>query len=633
MPAHHTCRRSILGIRAALASALLAFSLLSAATASAQKPMCHAMGTRDLTSPDKLPAPEKISGVGNVHLKITATPEAQIWFEQGLNLYHDFWDYESARAFQQAVRIDPNCAMCQWGLYLALSMRSPGDPYAAEALKKAVSLKNRARKNERLYIEAANAGADEHLSRGRAGGDEESGEVKILRKLVKQSPHDIHARILLAWALGDGYDDDGKPKKGTQEALSMFRGILKEEPENSAANHYWIHVVESSPQPEQALHSAEILGRLAPASGHMVHMPGHIFFRTGDYATAAKSFAASTVADETYMQAQHVGVDDDWNYVHNLMYAIANLMEEGRLADATQLSAKLKGARGESSATLYIWSPRDSIARIDPRLPVALRAADWPRVLEMVKTSLAPPAPLTNLAFLWYSLTEFATGMQALESHDVAKAEESSRGLDAQLWRASERVKEEDAAKEKEKKKDDDAKKMLIMPDANGKALVSNLSIMSLELRAGILVEKKQIEEAKKLYAQAAKEEKDLGYHEPPAYIRPVGETQAAALLSVSDFPAAKAAYQQALTERPNSGYPLFGLALTEEKSGNHQAASTAYTTFLNSWHHADSTLPQLTHAKSFVAARAVATDNMECGAPAPLLQSNQIHPADPTSK
>jgi tetratricopeptide (TPR) repeat protein len=611
MPArHYSCSRPKSGIRAAITSAALALTL-STTVALAQKPMCHAMGTRELAPPDKLPTPEKLSGIGNVHLKITGTPEAQAWFDQGLNLYHDFWDYESARAFEQAVRVDPNCAMCQWGLYIALSMRSPDDPYAGDALKRAVVLKNHAGKNERLYIEASDAGAKEHLSRGRANGDEESEEVKTLRKLVKRSPHDTHARIMLAWAVDEGYDDDGNPKKGTKEALAMFQAILKEEPENSAANHYWIHVVESGPHPEQALHSAEILGRLAPTSGHMVHMPGHIFFRTGDYATADKSFSASTVADESYMQAQHVGVDDDWNYVHNLMYGIANLMEEGRLADATQLSAKLKGARGESSATLYIWSPRDSIARIDPRLPVALRSADWPRVLEMVKDSPAPPAPLTNLAFLSESLTDFATGMHALESHDVEQAEDASRSLDAQLWRATARMKDEDAAKDKEKKNDDDKKKVMIMPDATTKPLVSNLSIMSLELRAGILLEKKQTEAAKNLYVQAAREEKDLGYHEPPAYIRPVGETEAAALLSVSDYAGAKTAYQRALTERPNSGYPLYGLALTEEKSGNAQGASTGYTVFLKSWSQADQTLPQLTHAHSYLAGQsAQATSN-----------------------
>ena len=74
---------------------------------------------------------------------------------------------------------------------------------------------------------------------------------------------------------------------------------------------------------------------------------------------------------------QHVQPDDDWNYVHNLMYAIASLMEEGKLKDATALSMTLTGARGELDSTLYIYQPRDSISRVDPRLPVALRTADW----------------------------------------------------------------------------------------------------------------------------------------------------------------------------------------------------------------------------------------------------------------
>jgi tetratricopeptide (TPR) repeat protein len=605
MPARYLCSRPKSGIRTAITASFLALALST--TALAQKPMCHAMGTRDEVAPDKLPAPQKLTGIGNVHLKISAAPEVQMWFDQGLNLYYDFWDYESARAFQQTIRIDSSCAMCYWGLYLAQSMRNSEDPYAIEALKKAVSLKNHASKNERLYIEAADAG--EKASRdpnNRSSDDEESDEIKILRKLVKRSPRDTHARMLLGWSLLDGYDDDGKPKKGTIEGLAILQAVLKEEPENSAANHFWIHAVEASPKPEQAEHSAEILGRLAPTSGHMVHMPGHIFYRMGEYATADKSFAASTVADETYMKSQNVSVDDDWNYVHNLMYAIASLMEEGRLADATQLSAKLKGARGESRATLYIQSSRDSISRLDPRLPVALRTADWSHVLEMLKAAPAQPAPLTNLAFLSESLADFATGMQALESHNVTQSENSSRLLDAQLWRVSERMKDEDAAKNKEKK-NDDKKQQMIMPDATAKSLINNLSIMSLELRAGILVEKKQIEVAKNLYAQAAREEKDLGYREPPAYIRPVGETEAAALLSVSDFAAAKTAYQQALIERPKSGYPLFGLALTEEKSGNANAASAAYTAFLKSWPQADQSLPQLTHAKQFVDGHAVA--------------------------
>ena len=73
---------------------------------------CHPMEMRDETPPEQLPAPQRMTGIGNAQIQITATPEAQMWFNQGLNLLHDFWDYESARAFEQSVRVDPECAMC-----------------------------------------------------------------------------------------------------------------------------------------------------------------------------------------------------------------------------------------------------------------------------------------------------------------------------------------------------------------------------------------------------------------------------------------------------------------------------------------------------------------------------------------
>jgi hypothetical protein len=570
----------------------------------------HVMGppqTVDEMPPEKYPVPEKLAGIGNVHIKITATPEAQIWFDQGLNLYHDFWDYESVRAFEQGVRVDPQCAMCNWGLYLALTFRrSATKQFADQALAKAASLKGRASKAERLYIEATQAEHDADQNndgkKGR-GKTDESKDVQLWRKLVKTAPHDTQARIFLAEALMEGYDDEGNPKAGTKEALAILQGVLMDEPENSAANHYWIHAVEASPKPEQALHSAEILGRLAPASGHMVHMPGHIFYRTGDYAAADKSFTASTHADESYMEAKHVTVDDDWNYVHNLMYRIANLMEEGRLAEATELSAKLRNARGQLSATLYLGSPRDGISRLDPRLPVALRTADWALTLELLKGT-NPSEMHPNLIFLARQLGDFAAGMQALELHELAKAEAASQRLDADLWRVSQRIKEEEATKEKDKSKKEDerAPKNVLMPDARAKPLVDSLSIMSLELRAGLLAAKGNVEEAKKLFAEAARQEKDLGYREPPGYIRPVGETQAAALVNASAWADAKAAYQKVLVERPKSGFPLYGLALTSEKSGDVKSAAVAYAAFVSAWKNADASLPQLAHAQAFLA-------------------------------
>jgi hypothetical protein len=348
-------------------------------------------------------------------------------------------------------------------------------------------------------------------------------------------------------------------------------------------------------------------------------MPGHIFYRTGDYAHAKESFAASMKADEAYMQAQKVQVDDDWNYVHNLMYAIANLMELGEFNEATALSAKLKGARGELENTLYPWSPRDAMSRLDPRLPVALRSADWASVLALLKTS-EPPAALPNLQFLARQLNQFALGMQALADHDTSRAEVASAEFDAGLWRISQRLKEEEEnakAMEKENVKDKDQKKLdagppklQVMPDAMPKPLVSNLSIMSLELRAGLLVANKQTAGAKKLYARAAQEEKELGYREPPAFLQPVGETEAAAFMTDSDSADAKAAYTSALVDRPRSGFPLFGIALASEQAGDTTAATAEYAEFLAAWKSADSDLPQLAHARAYLSSHGMAPAN-----------------------
>jgi tetratricopeptide (TPR) repeat protein len=582
---------------------MLAFCLFlgSSPQVLAQNAMpCHTMGTREEIPPEKLPPPQKLSGIGNSHIQITATPEAQMWFDQGLNLLHDFWDYESVRAFEQGVRVDPNCAMCYWGIYHAeLFTHSNAKYYARQALAKAVSLKKQVGEAERLYIEAAEKSEKD----GKRNGGSKA--TKVYRKLVKKYPSDLQARIFLAESVGDGYDDDGNPNVGQKEEIAILQGVMKQDPDNSAANHYWIHAVEASLHPEQALHSAEILGRLAPTSGHMVHMPGHIFYRTGDYASAKNSFAASIEADEHYMQSQHVDVDNDWNYVHNLMYAIANLLEAGQLEEATTLSAKLSKARGELENTLYPWSTRDAISRLDPRLPVALRAADWKSATQFLQSS-NPPDTLPNLQFLKRQLSSFAEGMQALDDRSLSQAETASAAFDAELQKANANFKEQQAKNKKQKNtnnSDASPPKLPVMPDVYTKPLLSNLSIMSLELRAAVLVEKKQNADAKKLFAQSAKEEKDLGYHEPPAYVRPAAEAEAAAFLSASDWSSAQSAYKQALADRPRSGFPLYGIALAAEKSGDASAAAAAYNDFLSAWKSADPNLPQLTHARAYVAA------------------------------
>jgi tetratricopeptide (TPR) repeat protein len=560
---------------------------------------CHAgMQMKALPAPESLPAPVKMTGIGNSHLTITATPEAQAWFNQGLTLLHDFWDYESERAFEQGVRVDPQCAMCYWGLYQALMFRN-GEPnaYTQQALANAVRLKPHVSKHEQLYIDASSASDEAVKAAGPDDDPDTAKETAIWRQIVKQYPNDLQAKLFLAGTLRNGYDDNGEPKKKQKEHIALIQEVLKAAPDDSAANHYWIHAVEASPHPEQAIKSAALLASLAPSSGHMVHMPGHIYYRVGDYAQAEHWFAASTAVEEQYQREQHVAVDDDWNYVHNLMYAIANLMEQGKMQEATALSAKLSGARGQFAPTLYIQSPRDDMARLDPLLPVALRTGNWDAVLRMLKGS-QPNAKLENLNFLAGQLKEFATGMQSAEAGDVAASEAASQQLDAELWRVSQRVHDEPA----QKKPSPAAPAMaVVMPDAKAAPLLSNLSVMSLELRANILAAQKRLPEAKALFDQAAHEEKKLGYREPPAYIRPVGETEGAALLGAGDAAGAHAAYSRALHDRPNSGFSLYGMARASEAAGNMTTAREEYAKFLVAWKNSNAERPELAHAREFV--------------------------------
>ena len=573
--------------------------------AQTQMPACHIMPHQDdQKPPSELPPPQHLTGIGNDHFPISSkNPETQQWFDQGINLTYDFWDYEAKRAFEQAIRTDPNCAICHWALYTALGSRhSEMAGYAHDELMKAVALRSKADAREKLYIDAALEDEKAGLEDDPNTSPHNDAAKTIRRQIVKKYPSDIVGRIMLAEAVIEGYDKDGKPKPGTVEAIAILQGILKEKPDDSAANHLWIHAVEASPHPEQALHSADILATLAPNSGHMTHMPGHIFFRTGNYERAQVSFDLSTSVDEGYMKAQHVSVDDDWNYVHNLMYSVANLMEEGHMQQAAVMSAKLTGARGENAASLYPWSPRDSITRVDPLLPLAMRSGDWPRVQKMVAEAHLTDASPT-LEFLGRVLTNYAKGMQAAQNHNVEAATATSNALDAELWRFSQQTEAENAAAGKGSKPAQPVNQA--MPTSPmPKPLLQNVAILSLELRAAILVDQKKIDEAQKIFEQARKAEVDLGYHEPPAFIRPVAEQEAAIMMAAGNNKAATEAWKHALEDRPKSGFPLYGLAAIAEKEGDTQKATAEYQEFLAAWKTADPDLPEVAHAKEWLGAK-----------------------------
>ena len=207
-------------------------------------------------------------------------------------------------------------------------------------LGKAKELSGRASDRDQRIIRAY-AGANE-----KKGDDSEEEVSKALAILVDRYPDDVELRLLLARAADGGYDK-GDASPGAIYSQAILRDILREHPDNAAANHYWIHAVEASDHPESALDSANKLGALAPASGHMVHMPGHIFYRMGEYERARQIFLAAVKVDEDYMAVQHVSIRDDWNYAHNLSYLVADCAEEGRYAEALEHVRSLMGVAND----------------------------------------------------------------------------------------------------------------------------------------------------------------------------------------------------------------------------------------------------------------------------------------------
>ena len=418
----------------------------------------------------------------------------------------------------------------------------------------------------------------------------DSKETKTLRTLVAMKPEDTQAKIFLAESLIDGFDKDAKPKPGSVEAHAILAGILKEHPDDSAANHYWIHAQEPGLHPEAALDAAKKLGRLTPNSGHMVHMPGHIFYRVGDYESGRESFENSMHVDEAYLRMQNVAVDDDWNYVHNLMYLIADLLEAGRLEEATTISAKLSGARGQRRSTLYINNTRDGISRLNPLLPVALRMGDWTKATSLLEAS-QPDASLVNLTSLKGLLLDYTQGMEALVAGDIAKAEARSKALVDGLAKKP-------------------AEPMAAMPGPMAKDMMAKpmhgwLDVASMELSASVMLAQGKSADADAEFKKTADAERALGYHEPPFYIRPAGETRGDALMRAERYSDAQRAYQAALAERPNSGFALYGVAQADAAANREEVAKKEYRTFLDAWKNADTTLPQLMYARHWLAVRA----------------------------
>jgi tetratricopeptide (TPR) repeat protein len=540
-----------------------------------------------------LPPPLMIAGVGTSHLDITtSSPDAQRWFDQGLSLLHCFWDFEALRAFREAARLDPACAMCQWGIYRAVEFAGSSEDELKPVVSKMKELAPKASDHEQRYIRSIVERA------GKKGEEASKAYQRELEALIYHYPDDLDAQLFLGLSMESGFDEKDDPRPGELYAMAILRDVLRNHPDNAAANHYWIHAVEGSEHPEWALESAEKLGKLTPGSGHMVHMPGHIFYRTGNYEKARQCFLDAIQVDEAYMRSQKLEPKDDWNYSHNLSYLIANSAEEGRARDALEYAARLeplaRDPAGSGNPGFYVIQ----IGGTRPRL--AIRFGKWREAIDRPVDFGIPEDKLPLAAkALRDGMVIYARAMQALESDDVDGGARAADQLDALLWRLMRDRTDQASKTEKTSEASSNTAQAL---NNTAQRVERILSVASKELAGNVASHRGNYERAKELLEQAVEAEKKLGYSEPPMYSRPALESLGYAAIRARKWGEAHDAFRQVLAERPKSGFGYYGIALAYEKEGNREAALNAYQEFLDSWKYADKDLEMVQVAKAAMA-------------------------------
>src|SRR4051794_29814403 len=301
-------------------------------------------------------------GLGNFHRAVTtSSPEAQRYFDQGMRLIWAFNHDEATRSFARAAEIDPGCASCWGGVALTLgpnyNMPLMADARAKagwEALQKAQAAAPRATRVEQALVAALAARflGPKPLDPSNSATPLKA-YVEAMRAVAARFPADMDVQTLYAEALMNTnpwklWNADGTPGPGTPQILAALRTVLAKDPVHPGANHYWIHAVEASRHPEQAVPSAERLVGMMPAAGHLEHMPAHILQRVGRYEEAAEANRKGAAADLAYLAATAPPDYYPMYLIHNFQFLAFAAAMEGRKAETLDALRKAKAAVPEA---------------------------------------------------------------------------------------------------------------------------------------------------------------------------------------------------------------------------------------------------------------------------------------------
>jgi tetratricopeptide (TPR) repeat protein len=490
-----------------------------------------------------LPPAQFLEGIGTSAFKITTQSEqAQKYFAQGVALLHDFWDFEAYRSFKEAIRLDSSAVMPYWGLYSAIGA-TEGPDFENDkklAVRKLKALKDSTNEHEKLYAEAI-------LLRDAPGENSRKQYQQKLEIIVHKYPEDVDAKLFLALSKMSGYDVDLNPREGQIYSEYLLRDVLKSDPDNAGAHHYWIHLMENC-CPEEAIKSSERMRQLTPGAAHMVHMPGHVYYKLGQYQKAHEAFLEAVAVDSVYMKKQGIPEVDTWNYIHNINYLLSNSAENGHYKTALYYAEKLQNMpvtkeRKAKYEGRFFYQGIIAPAKMELCFGYYKKAADRLRLIND-KDSIFTGKAIGYKDGLYY----FALGMDAVKRGKADEAKKYSDALDAHLYRNSKQSNPDDVVADRR---------------------LGDLNVASLELQGLIKSLENNDQEAIRVLQMAQKKEHELGYSEPPSYARPVLISLGEVYLKAGQFDLAIKAYEDLAKKRPNSANALWGLYKVYKKKGD----------------------------------------------------------------
>ena len=504
----------------------------------------------------------------HTHPVTTSSPEAQRYFDQGLRFLFGFNHGAAIRSFQEAARLDPACAMAHWGIALANGphinfpmVPPPAAEMAWTELQLAQQHAANASPVERALIGAlgqryANPQPEDRTQLDRAYAD-------AMRQVWRQFPQDADVGVFFAEAMmdlrpWDQWTPEGKPQPGTDEILATLDAVLKLDANHPFANHLYIHAVEASHQPERALPAADRLLTLQPGLAHNVHMPSHIYIRTGQWQKAVDSNVAAVAADRAYRRIVgpargflpvYVAHND-----HMLAYA-----------------AMMTGQRD-----LALQHIRDLVAGLPPEFmqEFGIVAEAW----------LATPLEV---------LVRFGRWDDVLAEPDIAATNRFSRAFQFAARGIAHAAKGDPAAARRDQALYLEAAKA-VPPEqmaAGNNPCSAVLAIVTPMLEGEILVREGKVDEGIAQLRAAVAAEDLLRYDEPPGWMIPVRHSLGAALMAHRRFAEAEAVYREDLARLPGNGWSLFGLSEALMQQGKPGEVAALRTRFKQVWQKADLTI------------------------------------------